>query len=451
MQDSGSFFNACKEYFSNTVMVPLFVIALIWLWKKWNIEKRYTLIIVGVISVFCVFNGGIYYIIDKLNEGDTYYRFFWILPIALLVAMAWTDIFVKVKKEGQYMMLLTLFVGCFVFSSRPLTNWINTPGNVYQVDDEVIEVSDALMELTEGKSTTIIENKNIRNELRQYNAKIGFAENESIELSNLLHFNDLNNLSKKMMYYLEENHSEYVVLEKGKPNSCRLIETTGADCVAETDNYYIYKTDYEQVSDDLTWVRETQVRIGMASTIEYFQSLDIEGIQEFVYITDLGTEKSEEFYREIVNVINERESQFVIINSQLAESVNWYLEHQEILADLEEPYYCNNQDFQVIEQEELVICMIDNITGVSEEAMQQFQNLKNRQIPILLVLSQEIAEEDAIYTEVMAEDSKVVAILSAREETFKKEMLEDRILQYATTTNKSTIFTIVRLKGREAE
>lgn len=451
MQDSGSFFHIYKEYFANTVLLPLFVVAVVLLLKKWGKEKRDFFIITVIASVLLVYNGVTYYVTTILGEGDTYYRFFWMCPMVLLVAVVMTEILSTIKKGSRYLFILLVVVMCLAFSSKPLSNWSNIPENVYQVDDEVIEVSDAIMKLKEGEYTTIIDNNNLRNELRQYNAKIGFTETDALELSNILHLLDTNYPGRSLMSYLQANNSEYVVLEKQKLVVCRLLETTGLECVAETDNYYIYEMNYAQMVDDENDMIAIQERTGVVTNMEYIQTMEVEGVNEFIYLSDFGGEESNEFYRRIVDEVNAGESQYVIINSQLADDENWYEEKQTILDALEVPYYCNDQDFQVIEKEEYVICLIDNLTGISDETMQKFRNLKNRQVPFLLVLSKEMSEEDEIYTEVMEEDSKVIAILTAKKESYMKDMIEDRVLCYATPTDVNTFFTIMRLKGLETE
>jgi len=443
MQDSGSFFHVCKEYFSNTAMLPLFVIAVVWLWKKWNTEKKQVFLSAGIISVLGVFNVVTYYIIGRVGEGETYYRFFWICPIALFVAMMLSDVLVSMKKEQRMLIVLTMFVGYFAFSSRPLTNWINIPENVYQVSDDVIEVSDAIMDVTDGAYTMIIDNNNLRNEVRQYNAKIGYTEAEAETLSNMLHMNDMNYFGREVMYYMWYNNARYIVSDKQKPLACRLVESVGLDCVAETENYYIYAMNHARMTMDEEVMHEMQNKIGVNINMEYIRTSETVGMNEFIYITDFGMDRSDAFYQEIVNEINAGESQFVIVNSQ---EVN-----QKVYNDLEVPCYCNNQDIQVIERNDYNICLINNENGISDEVMQKFQVLKNNKIPILLVLSKEISETEQIYLEVMDEDSKVLAVLTGADEGHYKKALGDRVLQYSVKGGDDTLITIMRLKGLEVE
>ena len=244
MQDSGSFFNVCKEYFANTAILPLFVMAVVWLWMKWNTEKKHLFFIAGIISILGIFNVATYHIVNRLGEGETYYRFFWMCPIVLFTAMTLGDVLISVKKEQRIMLGVVAVVGLFVLSSRPITNWINIPENIYQVDDDVIEVSDAIMELTDGASTMIFDNNNLRNEMRQYNAKIGYTEAEAETLSTMLHMNDVNYLGREAMYCMWYNNARYIVADKKKSFARRLVETVGLECVVETENYYIYAMDF---------------------------------------------------------------------------------------------------------------------------------------------------------------------------------------------------------------
>lgn len=449
MQDSGSFFNVCKEYFSNTAMLPLFVVAVVLLLKKWNVEKKYVCFIAIVVGVFGVFNGVSYSVINKLGEGDTYYRFFWICPVALLVAGVLSELLMGIRREQRYSLLLMFVVLVFAFSSRPLTNWINIPENVYQVDDEVIEVADAVMELTGGDYTTVIGNNNLRNELRQYNAKIGFTETEATGLSYILRGVNSNYLGIYLMQFLHANNSEFIVLEKDKLSVCNLIETAGLDCIAETENYFLYKMEYARIGEDLDYLIDIWKRVECPVNMEYIAIEGIDNVSEFVYIADFGTIENETMYQDVINEINNLEPSCVIVNDKLSKNAGWYSDEKNSLDELTVPYYCNNAELQVIEQDGYKICLIDNTSGISSEILGAFENEIKNSVPIVLVLSKEISSEDEIYPLVTAEDSMVVGVLTICKNVYSKSILEDRVVQFATLVDENTMFNIVRVKGKE--
>lgn len=448
MPDRDSFLYICKEYFANTVILPLFVMSFILLLKSWNKEKRCVSFLVIGISILFLYNGIVYSVSQLVGEENTYYRFFWICPMILVISVAIIKLFFEVKMSGRVMLAIMLLVMCFGFSSRPVSNWVDIPENVYQIDTDVIQVSDAVMQITGNKKTTLIDNGDIADTIRQYNAKIGFTELNVADLSYILGGYNTNYLGRFLMDFLRTNKSEFVVLKKEQLSVCSVIETAGLDCVAETDNYYIYKMDYDKVNEDRNCISAIEANLNIFTNMEYIPIEEAKKTFEFIYVSDFGA-VDDTVYQNIVDEINTLQSGCLIVNNQYQGNTTWHLDNQEILEQLTVPYYCNNQAFQVIEEDGFYLCLIDNTIEVTETTIASLERLKEDRIPIILVLSVEISKEDKLYSVITEEDSPIVEVLSTRKDCYLKSMLGEEVLQYAIPVNVETMFNIVRVKAGE--
>lgn len=437
-----------SEYFADTAILPLFAIAVVWLLKKWNKEKRVAFLIVTGVSILFLYNGVTYAVAEKLGEADTYYRFFWICPIALAASLLVVELLFRVETSKRVLVLGVLAIGGFLFSSKLPSTWVNFPENIYQLDPDVIQVADTILELEDGNFTTIIDNGDIENTIRQYDARIGFTNLGTDDVDYVLEGKNTNYIGRYLVEYFSYNNSDYFVLRKDKPSVCRIVESIGLECVEESDNYYIYRMDKQRIQEDLTLVREYEIGHSFGSNLEYIPLENMEGTFEIIYLSDLGAVGSGTAYQEAMEGIKTLQPNCVIINSQSSENAGWHMAMQSELEQLSVPYYCNDKAFQTIEQDGFVLCLIDNSKEVSEDTIKSLEALNTKGTPIVLVVSMELNGNADLYAAVTAEDSQVVEVLTARKNEYYKCLLEDRVMQYAAPTDNNTFFNIVRVKGK---
>lgn len=453
MQTSHSFLDVFQQYFAGCVLLPVFVLAIIWLYRKWNREKKIALFAIGCMSILTLYNGITYQLADKVGESSTYYRFFWICPIALVISGMLVEIVFLVKRPQRLLLLGTTFVMMFLFSSRPITNWTNLPENIYQLDTDVIQVADTLMELTGGEPTTLLDNGEISQTIRQYNAKINFTEMETYYINHILYTDNVNYQGRVVQQYLTGNWSQYISIPKNAVTRWKAIETGGIKRAAETDNYYLYAVDYEVFDRDADLLKSLETDLYDIINVEYLPISGLEQDYEFIYISDLATEETEENCRRAIDMINGLNTDAVVINSRLSENADWVVEHEGVLENLKVPYYCNDKGIQTIDCDEFLVCLIDNTEAVGNEILEQFEEVKAKGKPMVVILSSYLSEEDksGLYTAITAEESPVVQVLSAKKDGSKKNLLNNEILQYMTPVDGESIFNIVRVSCLEQQ
>lgn len=452
MQVSNSFFDVVRQYFAECALLPVFALSFIWLFKRWDKNARRALIAIGCCCIV-VFNEITYRIFGMAGEGITYYRLFWILPILLVTAAFFVDCIMSVSKEKR--ILMAGILGIFVWMSMPRDGreWFAIPESIYQLDANVIQVADALMETTNGQPVYFIDDGSISTTVRQYDARIMSTDMNMYAMDIILQGYDTNVLAKDAQEAIVKNRSRYIAIRKSNPIICKVMENAGVKLANETDNYHLYYVHYDRLWMDLdvyAQAAEEESLLTGSLNIEYVPIAGFEEELEYVYLTDFGSSK-EDVYQEALEKIKCIHPDGVIINNQLSKNRDWHQQYENILEELDVPYYCNDMEFQVISTESVNICMMDNREAVSETALTSLKELINEGKPIVLVLSKRLEQNNdaALFDVVTSQDSQVIQVLSAESNTYHKTLLNEQILQYASPADSGQLLNIIRIEGLE--
>lgn len=450
MQVSYSFLDVFQQYFTDTVFLSLFLLALMWIIKKWNKDRKRALIAVGCASIL-IFNEIVYRVFVAMGEGSTYYRLFWMIPIALVSAAFIVECITSMTQGKCVLALVIVGIACFFFSGKSGTEWFTLPDNIYQMDEDVMQVSDALMELTNGEPTYLADDGSISGTIRQYNAKVMNTDTEVYFLDIMMQGYNSNVIGRVIQDVVRENHSRYFAVKKIDKSIYKTLETGGLKLATETDNYRIYYVDYNQLYED--YEERIKLEEGLWNQINY-EYISIPGLEkewEYVYVTDFGDIENEAVYREVVEKIENIRPAGVIINHQLSENAAWVERYQEAFASMNIPCYYNDQAFQVIENEHVDICMIDNSEMITDETVQLLEELVNQPKPVVLVLSKRLSEEtDETFVEfITQENSSIAQVLSVEKGGFVKELLGNELLQYAAGADNKQQINIIRIESLE--
>ena len=293
-----------------------------------------------------------YCILEILGEGSTYYRFFWICPIVLIIAYGIVELLTSVKEKQLPLLLLVLGLGGYMFSQIPIQSWVNLPENIYQLDNDVIQAADALMELTGGEPTTLVDNGTLTSTIRQYNAKINMTDLYTNLINEILYTDKENYAGRTIQEYLWLNESEYLAVERERAATCRVIESGGLKKAAETENYNLYDINQEKLDENLRKLVELDQKLSYRSNIEYIPIAELQKEYRYIYLSDFGEIEQEGTYQAVIEAIQALDADGVFINAAFSENRVWVDRYQYLLDQLEIPYYCNNESFQTVEQED---------------------------------------------------------------------------------------------------
>lgn len=159
------------RYTGGTSFVVLFLFGLIYFYVKSEevYKKRITIIL--VLSFILIFNNIMLSVVGRVIGYAMYYRFFWGIPVVLVIALAMVDFIRKEElatRKGVLILLFGLMVSIGGSSLHTLTSSINIPRNRYHLPPDVIEVAHIINNHSEVERPIIAANSLININIRQY-------------------------------------------------------------------------------------------------------------------------------------------------------------------------------------------------------------------------------------------------------------------------------------------
>ena len=177
IQDLGlSFVKTCLTmYWEELCFFGIYIVAIIFLLYS----KKRELKMLSIYTVFLfltIFNPVlIKYIYSLFHMDDVYYRFFWLLPVSILLAYGCIDLIEKGTSLFQKSLLCIAVICVILLTGSPVKYWksaIDFPDNLYKVPNEVIEVSEAIHQNATENEPNIAVAFDLLLTLRQFDASI---------------------------------------------------------------------------------------------------------------------------------------------------------------------------------------------------------------------------------------------------------------------------------------
>lgn len=144
LAENGIFFvYAClKEFGGTTYFIGFFLIGIFYVWMNGTKKERYFFGWITLFLALTIYNPVLANsAIRIMDMSAEYYRFFWILPITLLIAYLCTKIVDMQKGTGKKAGVTVLILIILMFSGNPVVtsgiSW-QMPENKYKVPDELI-------------------------------------------------------------------------------------------------------------------------------------------------------------------------------------------------------------------------------------------------------------------------------------------------------------------------
>ena len=133
-------------YNSDSVLLPLFLIALVFLWFVERDRRIRTVLLYLSVALVVVFLCPVYAWIGQKIDEEIYYRVFWTLPIGLLFCYGSVQLLIKMKKTisrvlvGILVLLVIGMNGKLVYEN---THYVKAT-NAYHIPQIVIDVAEAI-------------------------------------------------------------------------------------------------------------------------------------------------------------------------------------------------------------------------------------------------------------------------------------------------------------------
>ncbi len=172
--DEDFFKNVFLNYWGNISFFSIYVFAIVYIIKNQKGTKKYILGYMPIVALLTVFNPLFASkLVEKFGLMSRYYRFNWMLPIALTISIVLVDIVFRCKKLFDKVLIVALIV-LLVQTAGVKFGYEHDDGrdNIYKVSDEVIEVSDIIHDYTNNNQVIAYYGEGLAIELRTYDASI---------------------------------------------------------------------------------------------------------------------------------------------------------------------------------------------------------------------------------------------------------------------------------------
>lgn len=165
-------FKFYSDYSGSGVLTVLFFVALIFVALSETNRSNRTILLYGSISllviIFCPLT---YYVYMRYVDVNTYWRFFWLIPVGIGLAYVGTRIASTHPQTGLIMMAVVFILGgSFCYTSLPQ---FRKADNLYQIPEEVIAVADYIREgNSNGEDAKVAVGPEMLPYIRQYDTSI---------------------------------------------------------------------------------------------------------------------------------------------------------------------------------------------------------------------------------------------------------------------------------------
>lgn len=239
--------NLFWEYMGTGLIVILFLISLIYLWRtEERLYVRILFIYVPVILLLFFFNPLLAALLYNFGEEEIYYRILWLLPITVTVAFAATSLYERLPDKRRTVFALAVAVGIMVSGSYIYSNpYFQEAENLYHVPDSVVHICDAIV--VPGREVQAVFPLELVQYVRQYEPTICMPYGREMTVDRWNYWDSLPEEMEKEIIDLSrlvpltrEEGCHYIILPEDKKIVGDPTEY-GWEMIAGMDGYVIYR------------------------------------------------------------------------------------------------------------------------------------------------------------------------------------------------------------------
>ncbi len=450
MSTAESFISVIEQYFGESMFLAVFFLALVFFYGKLEKSGKRCMLF-SVIGVFCFLNPMAFRVISALGEQETYYRLLWMLPILIGVGYFCIELLELAEKKYQKWLLIGVMTILFVLNGNTvLANFMKLPTNIYQMDEDVIQLADAMDELSGGERVDFLSNGNVEDLIRQYNANICLYMNGTHEV-NLMLVNEWTHYGgayvRQKIAYL---HPEYIAIKKETPNIVHFLTSSGMKIEAESDNYYLFDVKPDEIMEDNVYLESLAKETITAVNVEYIDLPKSDEEYQFLYVTNLFSDDKIQRMEEVIAIAKEADIDALIINDEMPSNT---MTQEECVAYLKEagiPFVYNQSKETVLEFSELLLCTAENMDGdISEAEFELVKEALKGQKSVLLVTDKLLnVDSGQNFEGKLAELVTEETVLQnyARGEQWQKTLLRNGVYGFEQNAEHTHMVTLVRVR-----
>ena len=417
-----------QQYNGQSIIPIIILIGILFLVVREKKNTNYLIVYLGVLLL--TFNEVTYYLIRKLGEGMTYYRFLWMIPMVIISAYVIMKLFEMIDSRKRKVFAAGICALCFAMTSGiSMQQFFQFPENIYQMPQNTVDVCDIIEKDRQEKSpVTVLADNSIMYGIREYNANIQkVMEGDDGYLWNMLESNncDVSGFLGKVI--ISQANIDYIVIPKGNNASAAMLMSAGSSYIGNSQDYAVYRTNYDVIAQT---VYDKYYSGAFQSDISTYYD---DGGREYVYYPD---------------------NHVAFVDRETQEYTH---------------YFQQNKEIQMVEENEYILCAVDDSKGtVSKDTLEKMQKITDSGKEIILFLKKPIYQEniqaenreemlgensnhtdavtEAFIDLVKAENSHIAAVFSMGIGEYNKHMLNDKIWQCICGTEDNNQGTVIRIR-----
>lgn len=171
-----SVFQIYSNYTGSSLALLLFLCAIVYLWLTEGDEAKRPVLVYGsallVVLFFCPLFSWV--MINKIFDNEVYYRFFWLLPINVVIAYTGTRVFETLNSIREKIIILFVISGFIIVSGTYTYNnpLIQKAENNYHIPQEVIDVCEVIVPTENEEWICALVPSELLSYVRQYSTMI---------------------------------------------------------------------------------------------------------------------------------------------------------------------------------------------------------------------------------------------------------------------------------------
>lgn len=133
-------------YIGTTMFLSVFIVCLIYGFCHADEKGKKRLVFIAVFSILFIFNDLSWWLMGKLTEIETYYRFIWALPLLPMIAWAGTKAITERRKFWERAVVVILLIALFQGGTSTFVTEgsIRVPENEYNLPGDLLEVCEII-------------------------------------------------------------------------------------------------------------------------------------------------------------------------------------------------------------------------------------------------------------------------------------------------------------------
>jgi hypothetical protein len=242
-------FQVVNEFEGGKLLLLLYLISLGYLLlRERDKNRRILLCYFPLICLIVFFCPPVYKVYGKIESIRTYYRLLWLLPMSVTTIYTGLKIMVGNIQMGMVVMCgLFVLSGSFVYENENILK----AENRLHLPQMILDISDYLMNETNGEETMAAMPEELVQFVRQYNTKILMPYGRDMQMG--AYYNEVFDAMEqtdpvnadKLCAALEDYNCEFLVIEDDREIDGSL-EENGLELLGDVDGYHIWHCPYAQ-------------------------------------------------------------------------------------------------------------------------------------------------------------------------------------------------------------